>query len=929
MQSPHQPSFAGIREWIERRPSAWISLFLASPLLLLLTTGLVLFRGQTTTTAGTATSTVVMPLEVIGVAPTAVSVTVDINDPTGIDSLYLKGHSLGYHKSEYADQNGYDQKASFRINGGPWIPISNRTSTCRYPEKLYAIDHPNTTAGCIGGPLHTLRLRVDATASGGWTQGTNTIDFRFQRSEGVSSGYRILELDVLSGNSSRIGSTTFTMDQPSTWDAPSGYSSAVSEGKALWSKRNSLKASSLSGAEDIVAACADCHARDGRDLKYFNYSNESIVARSEFHGLSEAAGKKIAAYIRSVDLNLPNGYDVESCEARPWNPPYQPGPGLDSKPVECWAAGAGLEWVLDSEREDPGTERDMITHMFPQGLNGTAALHETHPDSTLNVREIPEAYQFPDWNQWLPDVHPLDWIGQSEIENSTWMTEMNDLNAKLASNRQAEIDGIKFWDDPNRLKFWFGAMSEMSEVAYKGISQFFDKNGLSKPSSYGDDYIERLSLMQVITVNLWYVNTKYQLEDLGTEVFINNDAGVNAGMDDREWFYPATRAVYEVSPHKNSRPGYVSEGPYADAKQNKHFGSAWYRVALVLGGGGHRSQAGHHPFDWNYQFPHIGENSESYNHPQPLAYFKSHFLSIQAEHNSYSAEDRIGFDLANNQPFRVRWEHHGPINWMMGTLDPNLRRRLDEAAARAWVISAERFSASDFPRGSGTYYKTESYALPSDPSSTEVGHRDPYPDHMYAYTERLASSGVSGPVVDRMARWGEMLWPKGNWEQWMLSQASQSIPLDRGWNLISSRVRPKPTSMRDVFSDVERDLAIVQNESGDSYDPTQQTNTLDSWTYTEGYRVYMNDKQTLSVTGTGLNSPTLSLTKGWNLVPYYPSNEMAVEDALAPIKDEVQIVKDGAGNSYIPSRNVNEIGMLQPGQAYKVYVTNSTSFSYP
>ena len=108
----------------------------------------------------------------------------------------------------------------------------------------------------------------------------------------------------------------------------------------------------------IKAHCSDCHSEDGRDLKYFNYSNNSIVVRSVFHGLTTAQGNQIASYIRS--LNVPN-------PGRPWNPPYQPGPGLDSKPVTDWAAGAGLSAVLDSDAEIqpyivPGGSRRLVVN---------------------------------------------------------------------------------------------------------------------------------------------------------------------------------------------------------------------------------------------------------------------------------------------------------------------------------------------------------------------------------------------------------------------------------------------------------------------------------------------------------------------------------------------------------------------------------------
>lgn len=96
----------------------------------------------------------------------------------------------------------------------------------------------------------------------------------------------------------------------------------------MWEEAQLIE-SPLAPNRAIKARCARCHAQDGRDLKYFNYSKWSIVARSQFHGLSEKQGQQIASYIRSFDVPNPG---------RPRNPPYQPGPGLDSQPVQMWAA---------------------------------------------------------------------------------------------------------------------------------------------------------------------------------------------------------------------------------------------------------------------------------------------------------------------------------------------------------------------------------------------------------------------------------------------------------------------------------------------------------------------------------------------------------------------------------------------------------------
>ncbi|MDQ7041882.1 MAG: T9SS C-terminal target domain-containing protein, partial [Rhodothermus sp.] len=274
---------------------------------------------------------VTLPIEVIGPDSFVVAVEVFVSDTTGVDSLYLKAHNLGYKYTPELDGTGdYDKKASFRINGGAWIPIDNAHFKAFYPEsKMYA---PPLT-GPIGGPYQTLRGMISIRGTGKLRPGRNTIEFRFNGTEGISSGYRVLELDLRRGGrngQSVLQGTRFVWDDPAQWGPPEGYDTpeAIAEGQRLWKSRHLLRDAS---GQPLVAACADCHAESGFDLKYFNFSNRSIIVRAQFHGLSEDEGKKIAAYIRSIDLKLPPGETVASCGGRPWDPPYQPGPGLSKR----------------------------------------------------------------------------------------------------------------------------------------------------------------------------------------------------------------------------------------------------------------------------------------------------------------------------------------------------------------------------------------------------------------------------------------------------------------------------------------------------------------------------------------------------------------------------------------------------------------------
>src|SRR5207244_9406182 len=91
---------------------------------------------------------------------------------------------------------------------------------------------------------------------------------------------------------------------PETWAPPLPDAASIRAGRELW-ETASLAANSLPNSPRIQAHCADCHAKDGRDLKYFNFSNGSIVDRSRFHGLSTLQGEEIASYIRNLPLPSP------------------------------------------------------------------------------------------------------------------------------------------------------------------------------------------------------------------------------------------------------------------------------------------------------------------------------------------------------------------------------------------------------------------------------------------------------------------------------------------------------------------------------------------------------------------------------------------------------------------------------------------------
>ena len=351
-------------------------------------------------------ATVFLPVEIFGSAGETETVNVNVPDASGVTGLWMQVHNLSY-----------DNKGSVKINGGNWIDLNNNSVEVAFPE---------VNIGGIGGGYSTIRITVPLS-SNDVVNGNNTIQFRFNGSDGISMGYRVLDFNFVRGDGSKaIPASEFAEDDPTTWGPILTSQADLDEGKDLWYNAALVEGD---GGPSIRATCNDCHTAEARDLVYFNYSNKSIVERSKFHGLTERQGEQIASWVRTRNMPAPG---------RPWNPPYQPGPGLDDKPVEEWSAGAGLEWVLDHDSET-------VPYLFPNGVVDEVGSTK----STLNMRELPLALQFPDWNEWLPPVHPKDFWGDSFLSSEAWQEYNSGVPGAIVGKDVANpqlIDAFRSFD---------------------------------------------------------------------------------------------------------------------------------------------------------------------------------------------------------------------------------------------------------------------------------------------------------------------------------------------------------------------------------------------------------------------------------------------------------------------------------------------------
>ena len=660
-------------------------------------------------------SAVVLPIEIVGENGATSSVVVDVPAQRAreVRSLWMQIHGL-----RFADM------ASVQINNSAWFSLNNNTVAVAEPGKQY---------GGIGGGFSTLKMTL-AIPPDVVVEGPNTIRFRFNKTDGVVSGFRIVAFNLLTGDSSQVlAPDTFTQDDPDTWPVPLRDPDAVRTGQDLWQKAQ-LQASSLPHAPQIRAHCSDCHAHDGRDLKYFGYSNASIAARSRFHGLSDLQGQQIASYIRSLSVRS---------LGRPWNPPYQPGPGLEAQPVANWAAGAGLSWTLDNDSatlpfifaasDDVG--RRSATDALAASPDWSAIVplinrHAFRPDGNLNPRQIPISLQLPDWNHWLPSVHPLDAWGPG-FQNSEFFDVYGSIESPSAAKSKQSLRSAL-------------ASQDLSELISSGrIVTLFDKWTSARRTflrSYvegkGVNWTPDLAVRAYSTqlwqlVKTWEMTQEFGLEGRGRELF-------GASGESRTWFntIPAATAPIAVN---------IPDGPSGmggSALTNEYFDASWYELQLLLNSGNHRHRD-RLPVDWIYVIGGFQDLYAESRRPEPARLLVALIKAMQ------STDPRIG-----PEDFAQGWRPSQNVDptimvdavWapMFQSLSNDAKRAVTESFLAAWLEKNTQYAA-------GRYFRVglaqSSYGPPAkygNISGSKVWEAAPL----------FMAAGVDPQLVRQLQKWG-------------------------------------------------------------------------------------------------------------------------------------------------------------------------------
>jgi hypothetical protein len=667
--------------------------------------------------ADTTTDRMLLPIEVLGADGTTVSRTIALQEgqADSVRALWLQIHGL-----RYADQ------ASVQVNSNAWMPLNNSTVTIPEPARSF---------GGIGGGFSTLVMTLPLS-SGTVTSGTNTIRFRFNQTDGFVSAYRILAWNFLTGEGTKIlPPDDFAEDAAERWRPPLPDAASIAAGKELW-QRASLAASSLPGSPRIQAHCADCHAQDGRDLKYFNFTNASIVARSRFHGLSTLQGEQIASYIRNLPLPNPG---------RPWNPPYQPGPGLDEQPISSWAAGAGLAWVLDRDTDALAyllSQRGArMNRPYPSPPGSSPNLRELaaqvtpdifRPDGNLNPRQIPIDLQLPDWSGWLPRVHPKDAWGpdftQSEFAALYGGETAPEGKSKLGAKQPLRTLLAAAQNSDRNIRPVPAAFADWSQAR-----RAFLKNYVKAKMKWSPGLSNK-----VYSTQLWQlVKTWEMMQEFGLEGRDRDLSGLTA--DSRMW---CNTIPAETAPSAALIPDGLA-GVGGSALTNEYFNASWYELQILLNSGNHQHRD-RGPVDWVYVIGRYHDLYTQTHQPEPARLLVAITKAMQSTDPRLGPDDyKQGWRPELNIDPRIMispvWE---PI---FKPLPIELHRALTTSLLATWMEKNLQYPITKYlPMG----------GLSARPYAPSEAYGDISGGNVWEAAQQFRDAGVAPELVERLRQWG-------------------------------------------------------------------------------------------------------------------------------------------------------------------------------
>ncbi|MDX1439480.1 MAG: Ig-like domain-containing protein, partial [Rubricoccaceae bacterium] len=591
----------------------------------------------------------------------------------------------------------------------------------------------------------------------------------------------------------------------------------------------------------------------------------------------------------------------------------------------------------------------------------------------LDIQNQPIALQLPDWNNWLPDVHPLDVYGFDAFASTEpWQYHL-EMYSRLdtPSEVQDEIDEYR--------------NSIISEgIERTGIEEVFSRlmnaHDLSRLPEYDYEtdpvahFLARLSYHQWQSVKTWEVVNKFDLQDLGSALYegLENHASWHHGgepvralgsrlMDTTPFFWPMpNNTVFDMAPHKNGKPYFAEEGAYGQNEfMNSMYSGLWYEVQILITRGltGVMANNGGGPIDWAYQNAFVGV-PENVGVSQFWRRIRTRAIAVQT-HNNYWMSRTTGMggmdcqcgQMPKPSNFYEVWGFFpgsDGANWSGKTASNQILAR---AAAEEFLGELFEFRTSipyDLLPVNGddhNYYEDQDYTPTAYPGNSYYFDNYTWANNTYRVLPILQAWGTRASLIDDIAHWGESMWPNGDWEQWFSSGGGSggTPPTISMTQPVNGQVFVAPATIEFAAEIVQGDAPIdrVEFYSGSTIVATDTSPPYTaSWTgvqpgtYVLRAKVVDEDDEegesppiaVSVVEETGSNTQFIPMQPGWNMISsYIDPIEPAMEEVFSEVIEFVVIVRDGNGNVFIPDSEINDIGAWQTEEGYQLFVKEAVT----
>jgi len=148
------------------------------------------------------------------------------------------------------------------------------------------------------------------------------------------------------------------------------------------------------------------------------------------------------------------------------------------------------------------------------------------------------------------------------------------------------------------------------------------------------------------------------------------------------------------------------------------------------------------------------------------------------------------------------------------------------------------------------------------------------------------------------------------------------------WRMVSSNIAPYNSFFKSLLNNKN---FCIKDENEIIYFPEKSIYVSNYWNPLHCYEIFSSKKDSLVLAGTSIQpelNPIYVQARKTQIIPYFSRTPQLIEKALAPILNDILLLKDSEGNCFIPDYMYNSLFILNPNEAYKLILKKDVSFVY-